>query len=109
MGLGQSPDRRHLLSQGRLQQEVPESVCRATKLRSLGYKLVRRIRRQHELYDLQEDPGELRNPIDEPGMQDIRADLERAMLDWFMRTSDTVPVGGDPRKFPAVSIGARPS
>ncbi|MYD97755.1 MAG: sulfatase-like hydrolase/transferase [Gammaproteobacteria bacterium] len=93
---------------GRLQQEVRESVCRTTMLRSLKYKLVRRTAGRHELYDLQEDPGELRNLIDEPGMRETKVDLEGAMLDWFMRTSDTVPVGGDPRRFPAVSAVQTP-
>ena len=83
------------------QQEVPESVCRATMVRSLNHKLIRRTSGQDELYDLGKDPQELRNLIDEPGMRETKADLERAMLDWFMRTSDTVPLARDPRKFPS--------
>ena len=43
-----------------------------------------------------------------PDERDTKADLEGAMLDWFMRTSDTVPVGGDPRRFPAVSAVQTP-
>ncbi len=85
---------------GKLQQEVPESVCRTTMIRSLNHKLIRRTGGQDELYDLENDPRELENLIDDPGMQETKSDLERAMLDWYMRTSDTVPVGGDPRGFP---------
>ena len=85
---------------GRQQQEIPESVCRATMLRSLKHKLIRRTAGQDELYDLANDPRELHNRIDDPAMQKTRATLERQMLDWFLRTSDTVPVGGDRRKFP---------
>jgi len=85
---------------GKLQQEVRESVCRTTMLRSLNHKLIRRTTGQNELYDLKNDPRELTNLIDDPAMQDTKADLESAMLDWFIRTSDTVPVGGDPRGFP---------
>ena len=88
------------LPKGKLQQEVPESVCRTTMIRSLNHKLIRRTGGQDELYDLENDPRELENLIDDPGMQETKSDLESAMLDWFMRTSDTVPVGGDPRGFP---------
>ncbi len=88
------------LPKGKLQQEVPESVCRTTMIRSLNHKLIRRTGGQDELYDLENDPRELKNLIDDPGMQETKSDLESAMLDWFMRTSDTVPVGGDPRGFP---------
>lgn len=85
---------------GLQQQQVPDSVCRATMIRSLNHKLVRRTAGQDELYDLQDDPRELRNLIDDPAMRETRADLEGSMLDWFMRTSDTVPVERDARKFP---------
>jgi len=84
---------------GRQQQEVRESVCRATMVRSLDHKLIRRTAGQDELYDLKNDPRELVNLIDDPDAQGTRADLERSMLDWFMRTSDTVPVGRDRRGF----------
>ena len=88
------------LPKGKLQQEIPESVCRTTMIRSLNHKLIRRTAGQDELYDLENDPRELENLIDDPGMQETKSYLERSMLDWFMRTSDTVPVGGDPRGFP---------
>ncbi|MDE2799803.1 MAG: sulfatase-like hydrolase/transferase [Gemmatimonadota bacterium] len=88
------------LPKGKLQQEIPESVCRTTMIRSLNHKLIRRTAGQDELYDLENDPRELKNLIDDPGMQETKSDLESAMLDWYMRTSDTVPVGGDPRGFP---------
>ena len=84
---------------GILQQQVPASVCRATMIRNLNYKLVRRTEGQSELYDLDDDPQELRNQIDEPGMSEVRQMLESTLFDWFMKTSDTVPVGQDSRRF----------
>ncbi len=84
---------------GILQQQVPASVCRATMIRNLNYKLVRRTEGQSELYDLSDDPQELRNQIDEPSMSEVRQMLESTLLDWFMKTSDTVPVGQDSRRF----------
>ena len=84
---------------GQQHQEVPESVCRTTMIRGLNHKLIRRTAGQDELYDLLNDPQELKNRIDDPGMQETRSYLEASMLDWYMRTSDTVPVGGDRRRF----------
>ena len=84
---------------GRQQQEVPESVCRATMIRNLDYKLVRRSKGQHELYDLKNDPRELNNRVDDPEMASVRAKLEHEMLDWYLRTSDTVPRDVDRRGF----------
>ncbi len=93
------PPRGVYTPKGQQQQEVPESVCRATMVRSRSHKLIRRTAGRDELYDLENDPLELRNLIDEPGMREVRSELGTSMLDWFMRTSDTVPVGGDPRRF----------
>lgn len=55
-------------------------------------------------------PDELRTGIQRTEGRDELYDLqESAMLDWFMRTSDTVPVGGDPRRFPSTPhIDGRP-
>ena len=84
---------------GTQQQEVPESVCRATMIRNMCHKLVRRTFGQDELYDLQNDPRELSNLIDDPAIQGVKSDLEHEMLSWYLRTSDTVPVGQDVRGF----------
>ena len=74
-----------------------QGVCRATLIRSLRHKRIRRTQGQDE----QDDPRETRNLIDDSGVRIVRADLERPMLDWFIRTSDTVPRGGDPGNFPS--------
>ena len=84
---------------GLLQQEVPASVCRATMIRDLNFKLVRRTEGQSELYDLSDDPQELRNRIDEPSLSEVRRQLESTLLDWYMKTADTVPIGQDSRRF----------
>ncbi len=84
---------------GKMQQDSPSSVCRATMIRSLNHKLVRRTAGVSELYDLCEDPRELTNRIDDSAMSDVRQELENTMLNWYLRTSDTVPVGQDSRKF----------
>lgn len=83
-----------------LQKSHPESVCRTTMIRTSRHKLVMRTRDTGELYDLREDPGELRNLIDDPDCDEIRRNLERRMLDWHIRTADTVPFDRDDRRWP---------
>ncbi|UQZ81458.1 Arylsulfatase [Paenibacillus konkukensis] len=75
----------------RQQQEHPDSVCRATMLRTMQYKLVKRTDDASELYDLQSDPGELHNVYDDASYADIRRQLEQRMLEWYIETSDIVP------------------
>ncbi|HOF88736.1 MAG TPA: DUF4976 domain-containing protein, partial [Armatimonadota bacterium] len=85
---------------GRQQQEAPESVCRATMIRTLTHKLVRRTNGEHELYDLVSDPLELANVYGQPACADIQRRLQEQMLDWYLHTSDVVPWDEDPRGFP---------
>ena len=42
-------------------------------IRSLSHKLIRRTAGQDELYDLKNDPRELVNLIDDPGVQETKA------------------------------------
>lgn len=81
------------------QQEEPHSVCRTTMIRTLEYKLVKRTSKENELYDLKNDPKELKNLYHDPAWNKIKAELEGKMLDWYIRTSDTVPLDDDPRGF----------
>jgi arylsulfatase A-like enzyme len=88
---------------GKLQQDVPESVCRATSIRTLDYRLVRRPLGVSELYDLRADPRELHNVYGRPEHSRAQRDLEDRMLDWLIHTSDVVPLEEHPRGLPAVS------
>lgn len=81
------------------QQEQPQSVCRTTMIRTLDYKLIRRTSGENELYDLKNDPKELKNLYNEPEYNSIKLELEGKMLDWYIRTSDVVPLNDDPRGF----------
>lgn len=86
---------------GRLQQDVPESVCRAVMVRTITHKLVRRPLGVSELYDLDADPRELRNVYDHPEYATVQRDLEHRLLDWYVHTSDVVPPDENPRGLPA--------
>jgi hypothetical protein len=50
-----------------------------------------------ELYDLQEDPQEMHNRIDDPALAALQSELKQRMLDFFLETSDVVPHTPDQR------------
>ncbi|MDL2232698.1 sulfatase-like hydrolase/transferase [Ruminococcaceae bacterium OttesenSCG-928-L11] len=82
---------------GLQQKEHPESVGRATMLRTLDYKLVKRSFKDNELYDLKADPLELNNVYGDDAYAGIQAELEQRMLQWYVDTSDCVRTEEDPR------------
>ena len=82
-----------------LQQEKPETVCRATMARSATHKLVQRPNGVDELYDLRSDPQELKNVHGDPAHSEAQRELELAMLNWYVHTSDTVPFEQNERGF----------
>jgi hypothetical protein len=69
-------------------------------IRTLKHKLVIRTYGDHELYDLTEDPRELNNVYGQQSSAGVQAELERRMLDWYIATSDCVPLEEDPRGLP---------
>jgi choline-sulfatase len=85
---------------GRLQQDHPESVCRAAMVRTQAHKLIHRPGGTSELYDLAADPQELSNLYDQREFSPIRQDLERRLLDWYVQTADVTPFEEDPRGLP---------
>ncbi len=87
-------------AKGKLQQDQPPSVCRATMVRSATHKLIHRRLGVSELYDLRSDPRELVNRYQDPALATVRAQLERRMLDWLQQTSDVTPTDRLPRGFP---------
>ena len=87
---------------GRLQQEHPESVCRAVMVRTMTHKLIHRPQGISELYDLGLDPRETRNVHGDTAYAPIQHQLERTLLDWYTRTSDVVPWGDNPRGLPSL-------
>lgn len=82
---------------GLQQFEEPESVGRATMIRTGTHKLIRRTYGDHELYDLEKDPQELTNVYADPAYAAVRAELEMRLLDWYIATADAVRKEEDPR------------
>jgi len=74
-----------------LQFTEPEVHGKAVMIRSKEWKYVRRLYDTDELYDLDNDPDEVHNLIDDPSLADVRQELTAAMTTWFIETGDQVP------------------
>ncbi len=79
-----------------LQSRMPEHT-KAVMCRTRRYKYVRRLYERDELYDLETDPGELNNRIEDPALADILAQMRDRMLTFFVETGDVVPHDPDRR------------
>ncbi|MFQ5805885.1 MAG: sulfatase-like hydrolase/transferase [Phycisphaerae bacterium] len=53
------------------------------------YKYTATSGQMHELYDLQSDPYELTNLIDDPTYQDVRVDMQHRLAEWQQQTRDS--------------------
>ena len=56
-----------------------------------------------ELFDLQRDPGELQNRIDDPAWKSVRDELMAAMDQWTADTADYIPSRRTPDEFDRVT------
>ena len=70
---------------------------KAAMCRTRRYKYVRRLYEPDELYDLEIDPQELCNLIDDPAYGQTLTELKEKMADWYMETCDVVPYETDRR------------
>ncbi len=64
---------------------------KAVMCRTKDFKYVRRLYEKDELYDLNNDPGELNNLIDDLKNKDIINSMRERMLTWYVETCDVVP------------------
>ena len=60
-------------------------------------------RLQWELYDLQRDPGELHNVVDDPAYAAVVKELKHALSDWTRETNDFLPSKRTPDEFDRVT------
>ena len=58
--------------------------------RTSTHKYVRRLYEKDELYDLVNDPQELRNQIDNPTYSQVLSELKERLLTHYMETADVV-------------------
>jgi len=76
-------------------QECPETMARTKMVRTDKWKLVIRLTGGNELYDMKNDPYELRNlwgqQTSDTELQTIIADLQQKMIEWCLRTDTDRP------------------
>jgi arylsulfatase A-like enzyme len=85
---GDDPLMGHYFEKLKLQQDDPTTVARAAMLRTREWKLIIRSAGKEELYDLENDPQELYNHIDDPALSEVRNNLRERLLHWYLRASD---------------------
>ncbi|WP_388004998.1 sulfatase-like hydrolase/transferase [Georgenia deserti] len=72
------------------------SVTQSGGLRMLvteRYKLLVDDRGEEELYDLDMDPAEQINRVDDPEVREVRDELRLLLVRWMIRAADDLPVG----------------
>jgi arylsulfatase A-like enzyme len=79
-------------------EEGPEHT-KAVMYRTQTHKYVRRLYEKDELYDLREDPEELRNIVDDPQHADVLSELKDRLLTFYLETASVVPHDTDRRGF----------
>lgn len=77
-------------------EDGPEHT-KAVMVRTKKYKYVRRLYEQDELYDLEQDPGELVNRIEDPLLKGVGETLKERLLTFYQETCDVVPLEYDDR------------
>jgi arylsulfatase A-like enzyme len=83
----------HFPYEGRRLDEL-NSVTQSGNLKMVRmgqWKLLFDLLGRRELYDLENDPGELRNRHDDPALRDVRLALTEELLHWTIRTEDDLP------------------
>jgi len=76
--------------------EGPEHT-KAVMCRNKKYKYVHRLYESDELYDLENDPAELVNRINDPSMAHIVARMKDRLMHFYLETTDVVPHNPDQR------------
>ncbi len=73
------------------QQEEGPQHTKATMIRMGNLKYVQRLYEKDELYDLEKDPKEMVNVIDDPSYAAEVLKMQKRMLQWYQETADWVP------------------
>ncbi|HHV10682.1 MAG TPA: sulfatase-like hydrolase/transferase [Clostridiales bacterium] len=84
-------------------QSDDEAHAKGIMIRSTDYKYISRTLGQDELYDLQKDPQERSNEINNPAYHAVVLKMQKDLLKWLQATSDIVPFEQDQRFTPAMT------
>lgn len=96
MELGHGPSSPYWPRLSTQSSEGPEHT-KALMCRMGNMKYTMRLYERDELYNLEKDPLELHNEIDNPEYKDIIMKFKERILYYYMETSDFVPMGKDIR------------
>ena len=91
----------------KLEIDQPETVSRATMIKTPEHKLVVRPGGQSELYDAAKDPRELHNVYGDRSYASVQKGLMERLLQWYVLTADVAPRDKDPRGSPPFYPTAR--
>jgi len=80
-----------------IQNEQPQLHGKAVMVRTHQWKYVTRLYDTDELYDMKNDPDELKNLIGDPAHAGVVRDFRDKLLEWFLDTGDVVPFRWDAR------------
>lgn len=80
------------------QRSAGPEHTKAIMCRTARYKYVYRHYESDELYDLETDPMELDNRIEDPAVAPVAAELKARVFRWLVETSDVVPFESDARE-----------
>ena len=86
-------------------QSDDEAHAKGVMLRDEHYKYVCRITGEDELYDLDSDPQEMTNRIDDPALSGVLAQMRNLLMRWMIETADVVPLKRDERFTPEMLWG----
>lgn len=81
----------------RFKMQGTDACAKGTMIRDKRFKYVYRPYENDELYDLETDPGEVRNLALLPEYRDVILDRKLKMLEWYQQTCDIVPKKPDQR------------
>lgn len=71
--------------------DYPHSMQRSKMVRTHEWKLIYRQNGNKELYNLKEDPLEIRNRVEEPGCREVLYELMEKLIEWLISTEPDTP------------------
>ncbi|MPN38012.1 hypothetical protein SDC9_185534 [bioreactor metagenome] len=81
-------------------QQDDEAHAKGIMMRDERYKYISRTLGGDELYDLEADPGETTNRVQDPALMPVLSRMRLDMLKWLQATDDVVPFDYDQRFTP---------
>lgn len=71
--------------------DFPETMARAKMVRTATHKYVHRTAGGHELYDLRNDPDEMRNLAEDPDFAGVLVEMQQLLLQRLIDAESTLP------------------